>query len=289
MNNKSNNNIVSRRGKRKNRKTVVLVQKLLLLFCLIFMITISIMLIFSKINNLLNSESALSVKGQTIYLRNENQSNLQSPSTNTISQGTSDLPWYLTLVNSENPIDDNYQITLTRLRNKQAIDSRCYPELQAMMDDCRAAGLSPIICSSYRTYDKQEELFEQQVQEFINQGYGKLDAQRKAAGAVARPGTSEHEIGLAIDIVDESNQRLNQYQENTAVQRWLMQNSWRYGFILRYPSDKTDITGIQYEPWHYRFVGKEAAKEIYENNWTLEEYLNQICFCTTYDISRIAY
>ena len=276
MNNKSNNNIVSRRGKRKNRKTVVLVQKLLLLFCLIFMITISIMLIFSKINNLLDSESALSVKGQTIYLRNENQSNLQSPSTNTISQGTSDLPWYLTLINSENPIDDNYQITLTRLRNKQAIDSRCYPELQAMMDDCRAAGLSPIICSSYRTYDKQEELFEQQVQEFINQGYGKLDAQKKAAGAVARPGTSEHELGLAIDIVDESNQRLNQYQENTAVQRWLMQNSWRYGFILRYPSDKTDITGIQYEPWHYRFVGKEAAKEIYENNWTLEEYLNQM-------------
>ena len=276
MNNKSNNNIVSRRGKRKNRKTVVLVQKLLLLFCLIFMITISIMLIFSKINNLLDSESALSVKGQTIYLRNENQSNLQSPSTNTISQGTSDLPWYLTLINSENPIDDNYQITLTRLRNKQAIDSRCYPELQAMMDDCRAAGLSPIICSSYRTYDKQEELFEQQVQEFINQGYGKLDAQRKAAGAVARPGTSEHEIGLAIDIVDESNQRLNQYQENTAVQRWLMQNSWRYGFILRYPSDKTDITGIQYEPWHYRFVGKEAARIIYENNWTLEEYLNQM-------------
>ena len=276
MNNISNNNIVSRRGKRKNRKTVVLVQKLLLLFCLIFMITILIMLIFSKINNLLDSESALSVKGQTIYLRNENQSNLQSPSTNTISQGTSDLPWYLTLVNSENPIDDNFQITLTRLRNKQAIDARCYPELQAMMDDCRAAGLSPIICSSYRTYDKQEELFEQQVQEFINQGYGKLDAQKKAAGAVARPGTSEHEIGLAIDIVDENNQRLNQYQENTAVQRWLMQNSWRYGFILRYPSDKTNITGIQYEPWHYRFVGKEAAKEIYENNWTLEEYLNQI-------------
>lgn len=276
MNNKSNNNIVSRRGKRKNRKTVVLVQKLLLLFCLIFMITISIMLIFSKINNLLNSESALSVKGQTIYLRNENQSNLQSPSTNTISQGTSDLPWYLTLVNSENPIDDNFQITLTRLRNKQSIDSRCYPALQTMMDDCRAAGLSPIICSSYRTYEKQEELFEQQVQEFINQGYGKLDAQKKAAGAVARPGTSEHELGLAVDIVDENNQRLNQYQENTAVQRWLMQNSWRYGFILRYPSDKTDITGIQYEPWHYRFVGKEAARIIYENNWTLEEYLNQM-------------
>ena len=276
MNNKSNNNIVSRRRKNKYRKTFVLVQKILLLIFLLLLIIMCTILIFSKLNSLLNTESTLSIKGQTIDLRNDNQSNIQSQSTDTIPQRTSDLPWYLTLINSENPIDDNYQITLTRLRNKQAIDSRCYPELQAMMDDCRAAGLSPIICSSYRTYDKQEELFEQQVQEFINQGYGKLDAQRKAAGAVARPGTSEHELGLAIDIVDESNQRLNQYQENTAVQRWLMQNSWRYGFILRYPSDKTDITGIQYEPWHYRFVGKEAARIIYENNWTLEEYLNQM-------------
>lgn len=288
MNNKSNN-IVSRRRKSKYRKTVVLVQKILLLIFLLLLIIMCTILIFSKLNSLLNTDSTLSVKGQTIDLRNDNQSNIQSQSTDTIPQRISDLPWYLTLINSENPIDDNYQITLTRLRNKQAIDSRCYPELQSMMDDCRAAGLSPIICSSYRTYEKQQDLFEQQVQEFINQGYGKLDAQKKAAGAVARPGTSEHELGLAIDIVDESNQRLNQYQENTAVQRWLMQNSWRYGFILRYPSDKTDITGIQYEPWHYRFVGKEAAKEIYENNWTLEEYLNQICFCTTYDISRIAY
>ena len=275
MNNKSNN-IVSRRRKSKYRKTVVLVQKILLLIFLLLLIIMCIILIFSKLNSLLNTDSTLSVKGQTIDLRNDNQSNIQSQSTDTIPQRTSDLPWYLTLINSENPIDDNYQITLTRLRNKQAIDSRCYPELQAMMDDCRAAGLSPIICSSYRTYDKQEELFEQQVQEFINQGYGKLDAQRKAAGAVARPGTSEHEIGLAIDIVDESNQRLNQYQENTAVQRWLMQHSWRHGFILRYPSDVAGITGIRYEPWHYRFVGKEAARIIYENNWTLEEYLNQM-------------
>ena len=266
MNNKSNNNIVYRRGKRK----------ILFFFCLFFIIIMSMMLIFSKINSLLNTESPLSVKGQTIDLRNENLSDIQENSTVTTTQKSSDLPWYHTLVNADNPVDDDYQITLTRLRNKQSIDSRCYPELQAMMDDCRAAGLSPIICSSYRTYEKQQELFEQQVQEFINQGYGKLDAQKKASGAVARPGTSEHELGLAVDIVDESNQRLNQYQENTAVQRWLMQNSWRYGFILRYPSDKTDITGIQYEPWHYRFVGKEAAKEIYENNWTLEEYLNQI-------------
>ena len=266
MKNKSNNNIVYRRGKRK----------ILFFFCLFFIIIMSMMLIFSKINSLLNTESPLSVKGQTIDLRNENQSDIQENSTVTTTQKSSDFPWYLTLVNADNPMDDDYRITLTRLRNKQAIDSRCYQELQAMMDDCRAAGLSPIICSSYRTYEKQQELFEQRIKELINQGYGRPEAEKKAASAVARPGTSEHELGLAVDIVDESNQRLNQYQANTAVQGWLMHNSWRYGFILRYPSDKTDITGIQYEPWHYRFVGKEAARIIYENNWTLEEYINQI-------------
>ena len=134
MNNKSNN-IVSRRRKNKYRKTFVLVQKILLLIFLLLLIIMCTILIFSKLNSLLNTESTLSVKGQTIDLRNDNQSNIQSQSTDTIPQRTSDLPWYLTLVNSENPIDDNFQITLTRLRNKQAIDARCYPELQAMMEE----------------------------------------------------------------------------------------------------------------------------------------------------------
>ena len=91
---------------------------------------------------------------------------------------------------------------------------------------------------------------------------------------MAVPGTSEHQLGLALDIVDVANQVLDERQENTEVQKWLMKNSWKYGFILRYPTDKSDITGISYEPWHYRYVGKEAAKEIYEAGICLEEYLN---------------
>ena len=93
---------------------------------------------------------------------------------------------------------------------------------------------------------------------------------------MAFPGTSAHQLGLAVDIVDLSNQNLNESQEDTAVQKWLMENSWRYGFILRYPNDKSDVTGIVYEPWHYRYVGKEAAKEIYGQGICLEEYLEQI-------------
>ena len=90
---------------------------------------------------------------------------------------------------------------------------------------------------------------------------------------VAVPGTSEHQLGLAVDLVDLDNQNLNESQEETAVQKWLLGNSWKYGFILRYPNDKRGLTGIIYEPWHYRYVGKDAAREIYETGVCLEEYL----------------
>ena len=90
---------------------------------------------------------------------------------------------------------------------------------------------------------------------------------------VAVPGTSEHQLGLALDIVDADNQLLDESQENTAVQKWLMEHSWEYGFILRYPNDKSEITGIIYEPWHYRYVGKEDAEKIHSQGVCLEEYL----------------
>ena len=91
---------------------------------------------------------------------------------------------------------------------------------------------------------------------------------------MAVPGTSEHQLGLAVDIVDRSNQNLDESQEDTAVQQWLMAHSWEYGFILRFPTGKSDITGIIYEPWHYRYVGRDAAKEIYDRGICLEEYLD---------------
>ena len=87
---------------------------------------------------------------------------------------------------------------------------------------------------------------------------------------VAIPGTSEHELGLAVDINADKEQ-----SSNEEVYNWLAENAWRYGFILRYPQGKEDITGIDYEPWHYRYVGKEVAKEIYEAGITLEEYVGK--------------
>lgn len=183
--------------------------------------------------------------------------------------------WALLLVNPWNKLPENYSAERTALKNGHSIDARAYPALQEMMDDARAQGLSFLICSSYRTMDKQTELFQNKVNELLASGYSQTEAEKEAANWVAVPGTSEHHTGLALDIVSVDNQRLEKSQEDTPEQKWLMENSWKYGFILRYPEDKTDITGVGYEPWHYRYVGKEAAKDIYEKSICLEEYLQQ--------------
>lgn len=182
--------------------------------------------------------------------------------------------WNLLLVNAENALPDNFHVNLKQLNNGHYIDERAYPDLQNMMNDARAAGLSPLICSSYREMDKQVKLFNDEIKKYMSQGFSEDEAKEKAAVWVAVPGTSEHQLGLALDIVSEDYQLLDKSQEETPEQKWLMKNCSKYGFILRYPTDKGDITGIGYEPWHYRYVGKEAAKEIMEKGICLEEYLS---------------
>lgn len=185
------------------------------------------------------------------------------------------IPELLTLVNPWNQVPEDWSVDLVTLPNGLEIDKRCYDALMEMIDGCYDAGLTPVICSAYRAQDFQETLYNNKVSEWMDQGYGPEDAKAKAGRQVAVPGTSEHQLGLAVDIVDVSYQLLDTNQENTNVQKWLLENSWRYGFILRYPTDKTDITGIVYEPWHYRYVGKEYAKEIHEKGVCLEQYLEQ--------------
>lgn len=187
---------------------------------------------------------------------------------------SSEAEWNMILINGDHPLSQDFQVPeLTQLRNGHAIDKRAYPELQAMMDAARAAGFQPIICSSYRTWEKQEELFERKVQSYIAEGYGRSEAEDKAAYWVARPGTSEHQAALAVDIVDKEYQLLDEAQEERPVQQWLMSHCAEYGFILRYPTAKSSLTGVGYEPWHYRYVGKEAAKAIMDAGICLEEYL----------------
>lgn len=179
----------------------------------------------------------------------------------------------LTLVNFENTIPKDWKVDLVQLNNGQSVDRRIYDDLIAMLQAAKSEGLNPLICSSYRTNEKQEQLYQNKVSEYLSQGYSKVEASDKAAFWVARPGTSEHQLGLAVDIVSIKNQRLDRSQENTVEQRWLIQNSWKYGFVLRYPTNKNSITGVGYEPWHYRYVGKEHAKKINELGVCLEEYV----------------
>ena len=155
-------------------------------------------------------------------------------------------------------------------------DPEPIPELLTLVNPgCYDAGLTPVICSAYRTQDFQQTLHDNKVSEWMEQGYSREEAREKAGHQVAVPGTSEHQLGLAVDIVDVNYQLLDTNQENTAVQKWLLENSWRYGFILRYPTGQTDVTGIVYEPWHYRYVGKEYAQDIHEKGLCLEQYLEQ--------------
>ena len=184
-----------------------------------------------------------------------------------------DTPWNLILVNRWHPLPEGYQPQLMTLSNGKEVDERIYPSLQKMFDQARSEGVYPIVASAYRTAEKQQSIMDEKIAEYQANGYSAEKAKTEAEKWVAIPGTSEHQLGLAVDIVDLDHQLLDESQEQTAVQQWLMTNSWRYGFILRYPTAKTETTGIIYEPWHYRYVGQEAAAEIYQQGVCLEEYI----------------
>lgn len=181
--------------------------------------------------------------------------------------------WELAFVNADTPIREGYVPPLTDVGNGYQFDSRAAGALTQMLADARAAGLSPILCSAYRSHGYQTELFEKQVKKQQAAGLSGDAAVQKAKTVVAYPGTSEHQLGLAADIVALSYQLLDDAQAQTAEAKWLREHCADYGFILRYPPEKSDITGVIFEPWHFRYVGKAAARTIMQEGLTLEEYL----------------
>ena len=180
------------------------------------------------------------------------------------------------LVNPWNFVPEGYTVELKQVNEDHQVAAIAYRDLNEMMTDCANAGHQPVICSSYRTQEYQEGLFQRKVQRLLDDysnNYTEAEARVVAARSVAIPGTSEHQLGLAADIIDNRNWNLDESQAQMPTQQWLMEHSWRYGWILRYPNEKSDITGIIYEPWHYRYVGKEVAAEIHDLGLCLEEYL----------------
>lgn len=177
-----------------------------------------------------------------------------------------DTPWYLTLVNKWNPLPENYDLELVEIEGGELVDKRIYDPLMEMLDDAKAEDLAPIVVSGYRTQEKQQSIMDKKIDSYRQQGYSKNEAKELAQQWVAVAGNSEHQLGLAVDINGTT------YD----IYLWLQENSYKYGFIFRYPGYKTEITGVAEEVWHYRYVGVEAATEIYEQGVCLEEYLQNL-------------
>ena len=177
--------------------------------------------------------------------------------------------WYLTLVNSSYRIPDDYEPDLVYVCGSgERLDRKVAEHYEAMFNAALKEGINLTPCSGYRSYELQERNYNNKVSFYESQGYSHKDAKVKAATIIMPPGSSEHNLGYAMDIVC-----VEEWFEGTDEFKWLTENAADYGFIMRYPKDKQDITKVIYEPWHWRYVGVELAKELKDSGLVLEEYM----------------
>lgn len=184
--------------------------------------------------------------------------------------------WQLRLVNAHYTLEKELDIELAEVGGRR-FDARIVSAVEALLAAAEKDGINLTIISGYRTMDRSHTLYTNKVQEYVNAGYTHDEAVVEAARWVAPPGTSEHHTGLAMDII--SSNYYTKYSdlvedfEKEPEAIWLQENCAKFGFILRFPKGKEAITGIHYEPWHFRYVGEEAAQEIMAQGICLEEYL----------------
>ena len=178
--------------------------------------------------------------------------------------------WKTVIVNSERAVPSNWSVNTTSVAGS-TVDERIAPALRKLLDAAHADGVSTSICSGYRSIETQQRLVDNSVYSFRNQGYSYDEALRLTYKEIAVPGHSEHNLGLAVDFYS-SETGLTGGFEGTSLGKWLLKNAHKYGFILRYPKDKVSVTGIIYEPWHYRYVGVENAASIKNSGLCMEEY-----------------
>ncbi len=186
--------------------------------------------------------------------------------------------WSLLLANTQNPLPDGYeppQLTTIDAAGRQ-VDSRIADALQQMIAAAQEDGAHLVVTSAYRSYERQEELFVSMIREYLAMGYSNAEAYAATKRLRNVPGTSEHQTGLTVDIISQSYWQLDEGYAETYEAQWLKEHAAEYGFILRYPKDKTAITGTSFEPWHYRYVGVEDAQKIMAQGLCLEEYLAKV-------------
>ena len=211
-----------------------------------------------------------------ILNNNNTKQFIQNSSLASNSNNFSKDDWNLLLVNKQHPVPENYTFELGTIAGAMKCDERILPELFAMLQAAKDDGVYLAVCSPYRDISRQEILFNRKIKMHMGNGYSYLEAYKKASQIVTVPGASEHQIGLALDIISNDYTSLDEGFASTNAGKWLKEHSKEYGFILRYPKGKEYITGIDYEPWHFRYVGKEAATIIMDNEITLEEFVESI-------------
>lgn len=205
--------------------------------------------------------------------------NMSSSASVAANAAAGDEAWALRLVNADNPLPGDFEVRTANIDGYEhrPFDMRAADQLNAMLRDAEKSGNQLYLVSAYRSVGRQKALFERKTAAFEAEGLPRAEAEKQAAQWVARPGTSEHNLGLAADIVSadwyQTHNDLTADFEQTPAFAWLKQHCAEYGFILRYPLGKESVTGVTYEPWHYRYVGKEAAKAIMDGGLTLEEYV----------------
>lgn len=182
-----------------------------------------------------------------------------------------DNPWAFYIVSREYPLPEDFIVYPKKIQGDYEMDYRAANYFLDMKEAAAADGIELTVISAKRSEEYQKELFDKEIESFIAQGLSEEEAYEAAREWVALPLESEHNSGLAVDLnsLDES------FEESDAF-KWLSEHAHEYGFILRYPKDKVGITGVRYEPWHYRFIGVYHATQIKEKGITLEEYYDQI-------------
>lgn len=180
--------------------------------------------------------------------------------------------WRLILVNKQHPIPEDYEFTLGTITGSMQCDERIIEDLLLMLKKAKDDGVNLAICSPYRNLDRQKVLFEKKIKLYMGQGMSYMESYKVASQAVTIPGASEHQMGLALDIFCDTYTSLDEGFADTEAGRWLAEHSCEYGFVLRYPKGKEGITSIEFEPWHFRYVGREAASVMTEEEICLEEF-----------------
>lgn len=258
------------------RKTVIII----IIFLLVILI-IEFILLSNGIHKL--DESKITTNNTTNYIKVEdNNKNNTSVTNNKISPKDENKElennehiqfeiseWNLKLVNYENSLPSDFVPPLSLIDNTRKFDTRAIRELKGMISDMKRDGISDIwVQSSYRSIEQQQKIYDEKINQYIRNGKTNKEAEELTLKVINKPGTSEHNLGLAVDF-----NYVNLEFENTKAFKWLKENAESYGFILRYKKEKEEITKVNYEPWHWRYVGEKHAKRMNELDLCLEEYI----------------